>query len=47
VASVDLGGGSVQEAYAMTPDEAAAATNKTYLTELKAGGQTYHVYVYR
>lgn len=47
VASIDLGGGSVQEAYAMTAKEAAAAPDKQYLTELKSGGHHYHVYVYR
>lgn len=47
VASIDLGGGSVQEAYAMTEAEAAAAPDKQYLTELHSGGKTYHVYVYR
>lgn len=47
VASIDLGGGSVQEAYAMTQAEAAAAPDKQYLTELHSGGKTYHVYVYR
>lgn len=47
VASIDLGGGSVQEAYAMTPAEAQAAPDKQYLTELHSGGRTYHVYVYR
>ncbi|KAI7844404.1 hypothetical protein COHA_001998 [Chlorella ohadii] len=46
VASIDLGGGSVQEAYAMTEAEAAAAPDKQYLTELRSGGKTYHVYVY-
>ena len=47
VASIDLGGGSVQEAYAMSDKEAAAAPDKMYLTELHGGGKTYHVYVHR
>lgn len=47
VASIDLGGGSVQEAYAMTQAEAAAAPDPQYLTQMRAGGKTYHVYVYR
>lgn len=46
VASIDLGGGSVQEAFAMTPAEAKAVPNKDYLTELKSGGKTFYVYVY-
>ncbi|KAL4422474.1 hypothetical protein ABPG75_008671 [Micractinium tetrahymenae] len=46
VASIDLGGGSVQEAYAMTGAEAAAAHDKDYLKEMRAAGKTYHVYVY-
>lgn len=48
VAAIDLGGGSVQEAYAMTAEEAAAvpSNQKQYLTELHSGGRTYHVYVY-
>lgn len=46
VASIDLGGGSVQEAYAMSDEEAKDAPHKDYLTEMKAAGQTYHVYVY-
>ena len=47
MASIDLGGGSVQEAYALSDEEAAAAPDKMYLTELHGGGKTYHVYVHR
>lgn len=31
----------------MTPAEAKAVPNKDYLTELKSGGKTFYVYVYR
>lgn len=31
----------------MTAAEAAAAPDPQYLTQLRAGGRTYHVYVYR
>ncbi len=31
----------------MTAAEAKAAHDKQYLTQLKSGGKTYHVYVYR
>lgn len=45
VAAIDLGGGSVQEAFAMTSEEAKSAPSK-YLTKLKAGPHEYHVYVH-
>ena len=47
MASIDLGGGSVQEAYALTAAEAAAAPDPQYVTELHGGGKAYHVYVHR
>ena len=41
------GGGSVQEAFAMTPEEAKTAPDASYVTQLKGGGREYSVYVYR
>lgn len=46
VAAIDLGGGSVQEAFALPEDEAEKAPDG-YITELKALGSTYYVYVHR
>jgi apyrase len=46
VAAIDLGGGSVQEAYAMAADEVTTAPDAQYLTQLRGGGRQYHVYVY-
>lgn len=46
VAAIDLGGGSVQEAFAVGSDEAAAAP-QGYITKLSGAGQTYSVYVHR
>lgn len=46
VAAIDLGGGSVQEAFALPSTEATAAP-AGYITQLKAGGTTYNVYVHR
>lgn len=46
VAAIDLGGGSVQEAFALT-DSAAAAAPPGYVVNLQASGQTYNVYVHR
>ena len=46
VAAIDLGGGSVQEAFALSEADAKAAP-KGYVTELKGGGNTYKVYVHR
>lgn len=46
VAAIDLGGGSVQEAFAL-PDDGAAAAPSGYVTKLRAGGNTYSVYVHR
>lgn len=46
VAAIDLGGGSVQEAFALPADEATAAPTG-YITQLKAGGTAYNVYVHR
>ena len=45
VATVDLGGGSVQLAYAAEAKHARTAPNG-YFKEMKGGGQTFHVYVY-
>ncbi|WIA38219.1 hypothetical protein OEZ86_001563 [Tetradesmus obliquus] len=45
VAAIDLGGGSVQEAFALPSTEATAAP-AGYITQLKAGGVTYDVYVH-
>jgi apyrase len=46
VAAIDLGGGSVQEAFALTP-AAATAAPPGYVTRLHAGGTAYDVYVHR
>lgn len=46
VAAIDLGGGSVQEAFALPSSDAAAAP-AGYVTQLKAGGSAYNVYVHR
>lgn len=46
VAAIDLGGGSVQEAFAL-PTDAATAAPAGYITQLKAGGTAYNVYVHR
>jgi hypothetical protein len=46
VAAIDLGGGSVQEAFAL-PDAEAAAAPAGYVTTLRAGGSAYKVYVHR
>eukprot|EP00242_Pyramimonas_sp_CCMP2087_P001715 CAMPEP_0198228520 /NCGR_PEP_ID=MMETSP1445-20131203/113491_1 /TAXON_ID=36898 /ORGANISM="Pyramimonas sp., Strain CCMP2087" /LENGTH=344 /DNA_ID=CAMNT_0043908901 /DNA_START=29 /DNA_END=1060 /DNA_ORIENTATION=+ len=45
VAAVDLGGGSVQMAYAL-PQNKAASAPKGYVRALRGGGATYHVYVH-
>lgn len=46
VAAIDLGGGSVQEAFALPAGEATAAP-AGYITQLNAGGTAYNVYVHR
>jgi apyrase len=46
VAAIDMGGGSIQEAFAMSDAEAAAAPKPDYVTALRGGGQQYKVYVY-
>jgi apyrase len=45
VAAIDLGGGSVQEAFAL-PLSAATAAPQGYVTLLKAGSTAYNVYVH-
>ena len=45
VATVDLGGGSVQLAYAAEAKHVKTAP-EGYFKEMKGGGNTYHVYVY-
>lgn len=45
VAAIDLGGGSVQEAFAMTPEEVAKAPKDDYSMSLKGGERRYDVYV--
>lgn len=45
VAAIDLGGGSVQMAYAMTNAEAKAAP-EGYISSLSGAGKTYNVYVH-
>lgn len=47
MAAIDLGGGSVQEAFALTDAQAKAAPDPLYVTQLKGGGVTYSVYVHR
>ena len=47
MAAIDLGGGSVQEAFALTDAQAKAAPDPLYVTKLKGGGRTYSVYVHR
>jgi len=46
VAVVDLGGGSVQMAYAMAEAQAKKAPDG-YIQTLSGGGKTYHVYMHR
>ncbi|KAL3145004.1 hypothetical protein ABBQ32_003506 [Trebouxia sp. C0010 RCD-2024] len=46
MAAIDLGGGSVQEAFALTDAQAKAAPDPLYVTPLKGGGRTYSVYVH-
>jgi len=46
VAAIDLGGGSVQEAFALPADEARSAP-AGYVTQLAAGDATYNIYVHR
>ena len=47
MAAIDLGGGSVQEAFALTDAQAKAAPDPLYVTKLKGAGRTYSVYVHR
>lgn len=46
MAAIDLGGGSVQEAFALTDAQAKAAPDPLYITKLKGGGKEYSVYVH-
>lgn len=46
VAAIDLGGGSVQEAFALTPAETGAAPAANYTMALSGGGRAYSVYVH-
>ena len=46
VAAIDLGGGSVQQAFAI-PEADVAGAPDGYITQLSGGGRTYHVYVHR
>jgi apyrase len=46
VAAIDLGGGSVQQAFAMGPTEIKEAPKEDYITTLKGGGKDYNVYVH-
>lgn len=45
IAAIDLGGGSVQEAFALT-DAAAAKAPKEYLAKLRSSGKALNVYVH-
>ena len=47
MAAIDLGGGSVQEAFALTDAQAKADPDPLYVTKLKGGGVEYSVYVHR
>lgn len=46
VAAIDLGGGSVQEAFALA-DTAVSSAPAGYITQLKAGSTAFNVYVHR
>ncbi|KAI8110376.1 hypothetical protein M9435_002051 [Picochlorum sp. BPE23] len=46
VAAIDLGGGSVQQAFAMGPNETKKAPKQDYITTLRGGGKEYSVYVH-
>ena len=46
IAAIDLGGGSVQQAFAVPASEAAKAP-AGYITQLSGGGRAYSVYVHR
>lgn len=46
VAAIDLGGGSVQQAFALSPKEAESAPDG-YVIQLAGGPLTYHIYVHR
>ena len=46
MAAIDLGGGSVQQAFALTEAEAESAPDG-YITKLIGGGKAYNVYVHR
>lgn len=46
IAAIDLGGGSVQQAFALAADEAKKAPDG-YVIELAGGPKTYSVYVHR
>ena len=46
IAAIDLGGGSVQQAFAVPVSEAAKAP-EGYITQLSGGGRAYNVYVHR
>ncbi|KXZ52074.1 hypothetical protein GPECTOR_10g1097 [Gonium pectorale] len=45
IAAIDMGGGSIQEAFALEEADAAAAP-KDYLSVLHGGGKTFNVYVH-
>mmetsp|Transcript_32932 Transcript_32932/g.78154 ORF Transcript_32932/g.78154 Transcript_32932/m.78154 type:complete len:449 (+) Transcript_32932:117-1463(+) len=45
VAAIDMGGGSVQMAYAVDRSTASKAPSKDYIYKLKGGGKVYNVYV--
>lgn len=46
IAAIDLGGGSVQQAFALTASEAKEAPDG-YVNKLSGGGKDYSVYVHR
>lgn len=46
MAAIDLGGGSVQQAFAIKAQDASKAP-PGYITQLSGGGRTYSVYVHR
>lgn len=46
VAAIDLGGGSVQQAFAVKAEDAGKAP-PGYITQLSGGGRSYSVYVHR
>jgi apyrase len=47
VAAIDLGGGSVQEAFAVEEDKEVGQSPPGHVVTIKSGGKKYLVYVHR